>query len=256
MTAEALTPEGVSAGFALLLVAASFFTSAMTAAFGVGGGLALLALMGSGMPVAALIPAHGVVQLGSNAGRAFMLRDAVDRRFLLAFLPGAVLGAATGGAVVEAAPETLLKLVLSGFVLFLVWGPKPKAGPLATGPLGIGFGGVVTSALTMFLGATGPLVGALASAQGWEKARTVATMAAAMTGQHLLKTIVFGLVGFAWAEWAPLIGAMVVTGYLGTLYGVRLLRRAPESRFRSGFRWLLTLLAANLAIQAIWSAIG
>ena len=41
-----LLPEGIGAGAALLLAVASFFTSALTAAFGVGGGVAMLALMG------------------------------------------------------------------------------------------------------------------------------------------------------------------------------------------------------------------
>jgi hypothetical protein len=39
-------------------------------AFGIGGGAALLAVMASLVPPAALIPVHGVVQVGSNLGRA------------------------------------------------------------------------------------------------------------------------------------------------------------------------------------------
>ncbi|MGG7566994.1 sulfite exporter TauE/SafE family protein [Rhodovulum sp. DZ06] len=252
--AAALTPEVLGPAASLLLIAASFFTSAMTAGFGVGGGLALMALMGVFLPVAALIPVHGVVQLGSNAGRAALLRVHVDRGFLLAFLPGACLGAAVGGSVVVALPETLLKIVLAGFVLALVWGPKPSAGRGLAGPWGAAGGGAVTTALTMFLGATGPLVAALISVQGFGRETVVATNAGAMTAQHLLKTLVFGIVGFAWADWAPLIAAMVCTGYLGTRAGAGLLRRMPESRFRAAFRIGLTILAANLALQAIRGA--
>ena len=64
-----LVPPDLSTGFALLLVATSFVTSALTAGLGIGGGVALLAVMAYGMPVAALIPVHGVVQIGSNLGR-------------------------------------------------------------------------------------------------------------------------------------------------------------------------------------------
>jgi len=44
-----------------LVVAASFATSFLTAAFGIGGGAVLLAILASLMPSAALIPVHGVV---------------------------------------------------------------------------------------------------------------------------------------------------------------------------------------------------
>ena len=73
-TLASFLPEGIGVGAALLLVVASFFTSALTAAFGVGGGVAMLALMGLFVPVAALIPVHGTVQLGSNTGRAWHQR--------------------------------------------------------------------------------------------------------------------------------------------------------------------------------------
>lgn len=248
-----LPPEIASPGFAALLVCASFFTSALTAAVGVGGGLALLAVMGAGLPVSSLIPAHGLVQLGSNAGRALVLRRHLDAGFLRLFLPGAAAGAAIGGALVVALPETLLKLTLAGFVLALVWGPKPQAGRGAAGPLGAALGGAATTALTMFLGATGPLVAALIAVRGLRREVVVGTMAAAMTGQHLLKTLVFGVAGFPWAAWAPLLGAMIASGFLGTLLGRRLLGLIPESRFRAGFRWLLSALAVNLALQAIYA---
>ena len=48
----------------------------------------------------------------------------------------------------------------------------------------------------MFVGATGPLVGGLVYRTGAEKLTKVATMAAALTGQHLLKGVVFAFVGF------------------------------------------------------------
>ena len=64
-----------------LLVAASLVTSFITAAFGIGGGVVLLVFLALVLPPAALIPVHGIVQLGSNAGRAcIMLKEVVWRR--------------------------------------------------------------------------------------------------------------------------------------------------------------------------------
>jgi uncharacterized membrane protein YfcA len=74
----------------------------------------------------------------------------------------------------------------------------------------------------------------------------VATHAAVMVIQHGLKIVVFGIAGFAFGEWLPLIAAMIATGYLGTLSGTSLLNRMPEETFQWWFRVLLTLLALDL----------
>jgi len=79
----------------------------------------------------------------------------------------------------------------------------------------------------------------------------IATHAAAMTAQHLLKILVFGLAGFAFWTWLPLIGAMILSGFVGTLYGASLLDRLPEEQFRKWFKILLTLLALQLLYEAV-----
>ncbi len=58
-------PEAISNSQAIILVITSLLTSMLTAAMGIGGGVLLLAVMASIVPVAALIPVHGLVQLGS-----------------------------------------------------------------------------------------------------------------------------------------------------------------------------------------------
>lgn len=63
-------PDGMSQGVFAALLATSFVGSFITVAFGIGGGALLLAVMATLVPPAALIPTHGVVQIGSNLGRA------------------------------------------------------------------------------------------------------------------------------------------------------------------------------------------
>lgn len=63
-----------SRGAALLLVLVSFLTSALTAAFGIGGGVAMLGALAGMAPPSVIVAVHGVVQLGSNTGRAFIQR--------------------------------------------------------------------------------------------------------------------------------------------------------------------------------------
>src|SRR5690606_41767511 len=93
-----LPPDGLGLAAAAVLVVASFFTSALTAAFGVGGGVAMLALMGLFIPVAALIPGHGAGQLGCNTGRAWHQRAFVRRDIFGPVIAGARAGAYDGAA--------------------------------------------------------------------------------------------------------------------------------------------------------------
>jgi len=71
-----------------------------------------------------------------------------------------------------------------------------------------------------------------------------------MVGQHLLKVIAFGLLGVALVEWLPLIAAMIVSGFIGTVSGTKLLEKMPEHLFQIVLKILLTLIALDLLRRA------
>lgn len=244
-TLAALLPEGLATSAAALLVVASFFTSALTAAFGVGGGVAMMALMGLFIPVAALIPVHGVVQLGSNTGRAWHQRAFVRRDIFAPFLAGSLVGAVAGAFFVVQLPDALLKLVLGAFIVAVTWAKIPGFDKLSRA--GLAVGSAVTALATMFVGATGPLLSAFfAQLMPDDRKALVATHAAGMTIQHFLKVVVFGFAGFAFAAWLPLATAMIVSGYLGTVYGSAWLEKLPEATFRRWFKVGITVLALDM----------
>ena len=244
-----LLPSGLDAWAAGVLVTASFFTSALTVSAGIGGGVALLALMGYMVPAAAIIPVHGVVQLGSNVGRAAMLRSHVAWTCLLAFLIGAVPGAWAGGTLVGSLSESLLRAALGGFILMITWLPLPRLA--AVGLPGFVATGAVTTFLTMIFGATGPFNAVVLSKAFPERLRFQATTAAIMSLQHLVKTAAFALAGFAFAPWLPFLAAMILTGLAGTWVGTHILRKTPESRFRLIFKLCLTVLALDLIRRSV-----
>lgn len=246
-----LLPDGLSAGPALLLIIASFFTSAITASFGLGGGVMMLALMGLFIPVAALIPVQGIVQLGSNTGRALVQRAHVQTSIMKPFLIGSLFGAIVGGFTVVQLPDQVMKVLLGAFILIITWAKIPGLKSLTD--LGLAVASGIIACLSMFLGATGPLmVSVLGAMIHDDRKALVATSAAAMTVHHGLKVIVFGLAGFAFADWLPLIAAMIATGYLGTLTGSKLLNRIPEEKFRLMFKIILTLLALQMLVRGIY----
>ena len=243
--AASLLPEGIGLAAAAFLIFASFFTSALTAAMGLGGGVAMLALLGIFIPVAALIPVHGAVQLGSNTGRAWRQRENVRWSVAGPFIAGSFIGAVIGAFVVVQLPDAVMKIMLGAFIVLITWVSIPGFDRI--GKAGIAVGSTVLAVLSMMLGATGPLLNAmLAQLFPGDRKGLVATHAAGMTVQHSLKIVVFGLAGFAFAEWIPLVAAMIASGYAGTIWGTRLLERLPEERFRFWFKILLTVLALDM----------
>nr|WP_290774269.1 sulfite exporter TauE/SafE family protein [Hoeflea sp.] len=234
---------------ALVLITASFFTSALTVSVGIGGGVALLALMGYLVPVAAIIPVHGVVQLGSNVGRAAILRSHVAWTCLAAFFIGAVPGAWAGGSVVGILSDSMLKAALGGFILLITWMRLPRLAAIRLP--GFALTGAITTFLTMIFGATGPFNAVVLSKTFPERLRFQATTAAVMSLQHLVKTAAFALAGFAFGPWLPLIVAMILTGLGGTWVGTHILRKTPESRFQLIFKICLTVLALDLIRRSV-----
>ncbi|MEE2690196.1 MAG: sulfite exporter TauE/SafE family protein [Pseudomonadota bacterium] len=247
------TPEGVSPLAAALVVFASFFTSALTASFGLGGGLALLAVMSALFPAIAVIPVHGVAQLGSNLSRFTLQRKDVAWPIVMWFALGGVLGTFIGGRLYVALPAALLQAGVGLFVLYTVWGPKPKG--FAPGPRTFFLTGAVGAFLSMFFGATGPIAASMLGTARLDKLKTVATHAGCMVAHHALKTLAFGFLGFAFAEWALLVTAVVAAGFFGTWSGTKLLRAMPEAQFRQGFRAVLTFFGVYLVAAALLSAL-
>lgn len=242
--------DTVSVFEVVLLAAVSFCTSMLTAAVGLGGGMVLLAVMAQILPAAAIVPVHGAIQWGSNFGRAVLLRPYMDWRLVLYFLSGSVVGAFLGGQVVVSLPVAYIQLILASFILYATWGPKPSLS--AVTEKSVLMGGLLSTMLTMFVGATGPFVSVILKRMELGKYRQVATMSGCLVVQHSLKVLVFALLGFSFAPYLPFILLLVGTGFGGTLVGKRLLDTFSEAFFMKLLNGILTVLALRL----LWVALA
>ncbi len=232
----------------LLLTIAAGFTSFLTAAVGIGGGVLLLAILASILPIGALIPVHGLVQVGSNGSRAMMTWRHIDWSMLRYFAIGAILGAVLASFVVVQLPLEWIQFSVALFILYLVWGPKPAKHELSSrGRIGAG---ALTTLVSMFVGATGPLVAGFVHRQDYDKLRLTATFASCMTFQHLLKMLVFTVVGFAFWQWLPLVLLMIAGGAVGSWLGLKVLNRVSSKQFKRLFR----LVVSVMALRLLWEA--
>ncbi len=243
-----LLPPGISPGLAALLILVSFFTSALTAAFGIGGGVAMLGALAGSVSPSLVVAVHGVVQLGSNLGRTFLQRRHAVWPVVLRFAIGSLIGVALGAYVFTALPERILLGVLGLFILAMVWLPKPQIPGLANA--GIVAGGAISSFLTLFIGATGPFVQSIFVALGFDRKQIIATHAVCMSIQHGLKVVAFGALGFSFRDWLLLLVAMIASGFLGTFLGTKLLERLPERLFQVLIKAILSVIALDLLRRA------
>jgi uncharacterized membrane protein YfcA len=185
------------------------------------------------------------VQLGSNTGRAWRQRANVRMDVAAPFIAGSIVGAVGGAFLVVQLPDALLKLLLGGFIIAVTWTKIPGIERLNRA--GLAVASAALALMTMFVGATGPLLSAVfAQIFANDRKALVATHAAGMTVQHALKIVVFGFAGFAFGDWLSLIAAMIASGFLGTLYGTTLLEKMPEETFKKWFRIGITILALDL----------
>jgi uncharacterized membrane protein YfcA len=229
-----------------LLVMASLVTSFITAAFGIGGGVVLLVFLALVLPPVALIPVHGIVQLGSNAGRACIMLKEVMWRPILPFVVGAMIGAGLGGMVVVQLPPWVVQLALG---VFIIWAVFAKLPPIQQRYVLLG--GVVSSFLTMFFGATGNFIAAMVKSMNLDPVPHVATHSLMMTFQHLVKVLIFGLIGFQFGPYMILIFCMVISGFIGTVIGSRFLTKAGGRYFKPVLNTILFLAATRL----IWAGV-
>ena len=229
-----------------LLVTASLVTSFISAAFGIGGGFTLIALLALLLPPAALIPVHGIVQLGSNAGRVGIMLKQVVWRPVMPFVIGTVTGAGLGALVVVQLPPWAVQLALG---VFIIWAVFAKLPPIQQRYILLG--GVVSSFLTMFFGATGNFIAAMVKSMNLEPVPHVATHSLMMTFQHFVKVLIFGLIGFQFGPYMILIIGMLISGFIGTIIGSRFLTKAGGRYFKPVLNTILSLAAARL----IWAGV-
>jgi len=240
---------GLTDAAAFALVGLSFFTSLITATFSLGGGSLMISAMALLLPPLVVVPLHGCVQLGSNAGRALVMRRHIQWPFILWISLGAVLGSVIGGRFAYLLPGDWFVAVIGLFVLVTTWLPQPRF--IVGNPVVQFVGGTVVSAVGMVVGAAGPLVAAFVRGIP-DRQQLVATHATLNTLVHVFKVAVFVSLGFAFRQYVPLILVMIGSGLLGTLVGSRLLTRVPERVFRFAFRILLSLVALELIRRALW----
>jgi uncharacterized membrane protein YfcA len=232
-----------------LLAAVVFFVSVWNTSVGPSGAVTFAA-MATILPPFAVVPIHAALESAAAFFRAVLLRDYVDWPFATFFLGGALIGFLAGAPVFTSAPltENGLRILLGAMILFVTWIRLPHFSG-EHWRMGSALGGFGTSFMTLFVGATGPLVTAIIQQRHPDHRKTLGTTAVCMTLQHGGKIVFFGLIGFSFSDYADLLLCLFAAAIAGAWLGRHVLVRVPQGITRSAFKIVVTLLALHL----LWS---
>lgn len=239
----------------MVLCGASLLTAGVSAVLGMAGGIMLLAVMLLFLEPAIAIPVHAIVQLTSNSSRVVIHAKQVRRDLLwpyaLLLLPAGML---TVPLAQHLHPDAL-RLAIGCFVIVATW----RKGWLLLGfdpervPVGPRFAivGAGAGALGPLMGATGPFIAPFFLGIGLTRFELIGTKAACQASGHLAKMILFGIAGFGFLEFGPLMFGMAIAAVGGTWLGTRLLHRLDDDRFTQLYKLALTAIS----IRLIWSGL-
>jgi uncharacterized membrane protein YfcA len=233
----------------LILGVITFLTSTVAGVVGIGGGMMLIVILPSFLPLNALIPIHGLTQVSSNLSRAIFGYKDVKVEVIPKFLLGSLLGIGFFMGILSFISLEYVPLFIGIYILLSLWSAKfnDKIKRYENYYLA----GFFQTGLSMVVGATGPLTMTLLLKDYKDKHIVVATGAALMSITHILKVFVFMYFGFVFFDYIGVIVAMIIGAVAGSWAGTQLRDKIDGKKFVIILKVLLSALAINVIIGVL-----
>jgi uncharacterized protein len=214
----------------LVLAITALFTALLSGVFGMAGGMVLMGVYATLLPVPTAMVMHGGTQFVANALRAFILRRQVYWRGFVYYALGALIAFATLFS---------LHYVPDPLVVFLGLGLAPFLAPLLPTrlmdferPAAAVLCGFNVAAVQLLAGAAGPLLDVAFVRTSLTRHQVVATKAVTQVFSHTLKLAYF-IPALESGHITPALAAAVLLATLaGTRLGTLVLERMSDSSFR------------------------
>jgi len=233
---------------ALILGGISFCTSTIAGIFGVGGGLLLIAILPSFLPINALIPIHGLNQVTSNLSRAYFGYKDIQYRVIPKFFVGSLVGAGLFMYLLKIISIQYIPLCVGIYILLSLWSQtfNEKIKKYENYYL-IGF---LQTGISTIVGTTGPLTMTKLLKEFQDKDKVIATSALLMSMTHIFKIIVFSYFGFVFYDYFDVIIIMMLGSIFGSYVGKKLRNKIDGQKLI----YILKILLSILALKSIVSA--
>ncbi|MBY0540229.1 MAG: sulfite exporter TauE/SafE family protein [Campylobacterales bacterium] len=231
----------------LILGLLTFFTSTIAGIVGVGGGMMLIVILPSFLPLNALIPIHGLTQVSSNLSRAIFGYKDVQFEVIPKFLLGSFIGIGMFTAVLTLISLEYVPLFIGVYILLSLW--SEKFNEKIKRYENYFLAGFFQTGLSMVVGATGPLTMTLLLKDYKDKNKVVATGAVLMSITHILKLFVFMYFGFVFFDYIGVIIAMIIGAVTGSWVSIKLRDKIDGKKFTIILKVLLTALAIQVIVK-------
>lgn len=224
----------------------SFFTSTIAGIVGLGGGMILIVILPSFLPLTALIPVHGLTQMFSNLSRALFAFKDIQTEVIPKFIFGSLVGISIFASVIFYISLDYVPLFIGFYILLSLWSKtfnekiKNYESYFLAGFFQTGF--------SIIVGATGPLTMTLLLKDYKNKDEVVATGAALMSITHILKVIVFIFFGFVFFDYLSILVSMIIGAVAGSYIGTRYRDKIDGKKFLFILKLLLSALAIKLIV--------
>ena len=233
----------------LILGIISFLTSLVAGVVGLGGGLLLIAILPSFLPLNALVPIHGLSQVASNLSRAYFGYKDVQYQILPKFLIGSFIGVGLFALLLNIISLEYIPLFIGVYILLSLWSEKfnNKIKKYENYYI-IGF---FQTGLSVIVGTTGPLAMTKLLKDFEDKDKVVATSALLMSISHILKVIVFIYFGFLFSDYIGIIIIMIIGSILGSYVGTKVRNKVNGEKLVLMLKILLSIMAIKSIISIL-----
>jgi len=204
------------------------------------------------------IALHGIIQMVSNGTRTFVFRDHIKKNLISEYLIGALIGLGLSVFIVyglmhiydvRSANEIkfdYLKPIIGLYILWYLYlkGPKKKRKNKLF--MIVGFIGGLCS---IFVGAVGPLIAPFFLRNDLNKENVIANKAACQIITHIGKIPIFiYFFNVNYIEQYTILLPLIISVYVGTTIGKKLLQSITEKIFKMTFKICLTIIAIHLIL--------
>ena len=237
--------------FFLIIVLATFATAFLSSIFGMLGGLILMGILVSLLPVAPAMVLHGLIQTTSNGYRAWLNRNDINWKIISSLLLGSILSLIIL-FFIAFQPNQITVIFALGVLPFIAWlVPKEFSLDITKPPIAV-LAGFVVVFTNLIAGVGGPLLDVFFQRVEMTRHQVVATKAVAQTIGHISKIVFFGglIISFSFENWPDplLLATAVVLSVIGTTLGKRVLDIIDDGIF---IRWTQIIILSVGALFII-----
>ena len=241
-----ILPNTLSEYSITLIILTSFFSSFISSIIGFGGGIILLGVLASTLPPFIIIPLHAAIQTGSNLNRLLVFRFNVHWPIIIPFFLGCLIGVPLGGKIFVSLNENLILILIGSFILISTIGSLP----LLNGKK-LFFSAIISSFLSTIVGASGAIISLIVQSFNLEKSKYISSCAFMLLSQHILKCVIFGILGYSLQPYISLIFLTILSGVFGTIFGRLIVLKIKDYIFTIMIKVVLMILSFNLIYKGI-----